>query len=606
GRYDSMSDTFQIYKLACEKALRRSTKSSNILRDAYEGFSKIPDIWALMVVRGNKQRTQYLSTVEAMESMVDINYYNLILEKLITDANTFYTFQVSLKFVSPTEENPVFSNKKKIGKRLNDLIQDETSRSLLLYELRSLFESFNASNIEWNDPLSFADFQGNDEEFEDICVMHRIIDSIRHIWCYFNDENKADEGTYIVRIVSNFLDSLFCYENSKLKIIWAEEVSEASQRRMDDSGEIRIGHKPDFRVKSPLIAGEVEICLMEASRVLPTDKKIRDDWDKSIKLMKDAHVRLLRKLTRGRVGDVKEIEEDLNRVPVFGIQVAGGTMACWVMTMPFGAFYFVQRLGSVQIPMNRGQSSLAGFMDELWKLRASLRNHIRTLNEIVEKVDASLYNIAFCSPQAREDVPLYDGEQSLRTSLTIAIAKSAKRNRRKKLTRYAYKVLANQGKEATIIPSNDKDIQNNEAPTVNPNIHDNTDNQKKHEKTEIFYNPEKHKTQIETRKSTKKDTVNYIRTQWVSENFVAEDLKSTNLSQPSTVVSPKSTFIEKFLEKRRERRIANQIPIDDISSIPEKYMKLLEVEIFREPNVLESIPQDLWNGFGQWACFINK
>ena len=47
-------------------------------------------------------------------------------------------------------------------------------------------------------------------------------------------------------------------------------------------------------------------------------------------------------------------------------------MACWVMTMPFGAFYFVQRLGSVQIPMNRSQSSLAGFMDELWKLRVRL------------------------------------------------------------------------------------------------------------------------------------------------------------------------------------------------------------------------------------------
>ncbi len=100
----------------------------------------------------------------------------------------------------------------------------------------------------------------------------------------------------------------------------AEEVSEASQRWMYDSGEIRVGHKPDFRMKSPLIAGEVEICFMEASRVLPTDKKIHDDWDK---LMKDAHVQLLRKLTRGKVGEVKEIEEDLNRVPVFGIQVAG-------------------------------------------------------------------------------------------------------------------------------------------------------------------------------------------------------------------------------------------------------------------------------------------
>ncbi|CAG8580613.1 9864_t:CDS:2 [Ambispora leptoticha] len=99
----------------------------------------------------------------------------------------------------------------------------------------------------------------------------------------------------------------------------------------------------------------------------------------------------------------------------------------------------------------------------------------------------------------------------------------------------------------------------------------------------------------EIRKSTKKDSVNYIRTQWVSEDFDAEDLKSTNISQPSTIVSPKSTFVEKFLEKRRERRIANEVPIDDISSIPEKYMKLLEVEIFREPNVSESIPQDLWH-----------
>ncbi|CAG8486387.1 13138_t:CDS:10 [Ambispora leptoticha] len=528
----------KVRKLACEKALHYSIKSSSILQDAYEEFSKIPD---------NKQRTQYLSMVEAMESMIDINYYNLILEKLITDANTFYMFQVSLKFNDPLSFGCIVDRNLDIifrklseerKKNLREIInlaydQYETSHAIseLIKILLEKLKSLNKREMIVSLPPISADFQGNNKEFEDICVMHRIIDSM------------------------------------------TKEVSETSQHWMDDSGEIRIGHKSNFHVKSLLIAGEVKIGLMEASRILPTDKKIHDDWDKLIKLMKDAHVRLLRKLTRGRVGDVKEIEEDLNKVPVFGIQVAE-TMACWVMTMPFGAFYFIQHLGSVQISMNRGQSSLAGFMNELWKLRASLRNHIRILNKIVEKVDVSLYNIAFCSPQAREDVPLYDGEQcsstikfppnnrqSLRTSLTIAIAKSAKRNRRKKLTRYAYKVLANQGKEATIIPSNDKDIQNNEAPTVNPNIHDNTDNQKKHEKAEIFYNPEK----------------------------------------PSTVVSPKSTFIEKFLEKRRERRIANQIPIDDISSIPEKYMKLLEVEIFREPNVLESIPQDLWNEFGQWA-----
>ncbi|CAG8445019.1 9268_t:CDS:2, partial [Ambispora leptoticha] len=109
--------------------------------------------------------------------------------------------------------------------------------------------------------------------------------------------------------------------------------------------------------------------------------------------MKDTYVRLLRKLTRERVGDVKEIEEDLNRIPVFGIQVAGETMTCWIMTMLFGVFYFVQHLDSVQIPMNRDQSSLARFMDELWKLR------IRLLNVGT-----------FYLSQVQEDVPLYDSE----------------------------------------------------------------------------------------------------------------------------------------------------------------------------------------------------
>ncbi|CAG8651019.1 11186_t:CDS:2, partial [Scutellospora calospora] len=190
-----------------------------------------------------------------------------------------------------------------------------------------------------------------------------------------------------------------------------------SRKHPNVSGETRIGHKPDFRIKLPLMVDEVEICLMEASRVLPTDKKIRGDWDKLIKLMKDAHMRLLRKLTRGRAGELNDLEEELNKVPVFGIQVAeitslvlGGTLAFWVMTMPFGAFYFVQRLASVQIPMNWGQSSVTEFTNKLWKLRATLRNHIHDLNEIIKKVDSSLYNIAICSPQVRENVPLYDGE----------------------------------------------------------------------------------------------------------------------------------------------------------------------------------------------------
>ncbi|CAG8730180.1 1760_t:CDS:2, partial [Dentiscutata erythropus] len=128
----------------------------------------------------------------------------------------------------------------------------------------------------------------NDEEFEDICVMHtqsdisgatltmktRLKTQRRHI-CYGHVHfyDKEETSCFYYGLANkppetgpSDRDVIFI----KLKIIWAKKVSEASQHWMDNSGEIRIGHNPNFHVKSPLIAGEVEICLMEASHVLPT------------------------------------------------------------------------------------------------------------------------------------------------------------------------------------------------------------------------------------------------------------------------------------------------------------------------------------------------
>ncbi|CAG8446714.1 897_t:CDS:2 [Cetraspora pellucida] len=94
-------------------------------------------------------------------------------------------------------------------------------------------------------------------------------------------------------------------------------------------------------MKFSLNISKVEICLTEASYVLLTNKKICDNWDKLIKLIKNANMQLLRKLTKGKVEEVKKIEEDFNKIPVFNIQVVEGTMIYWVMTMLFGAFYFI-------------------------------------------------------------------------------------------------------------------------------------------------------------------------------------------------------------------------------------------------------------------------
>ncbi|CAG8467610.1 10952_t:CDS:2, partial [Gigaspora rosea] len=103
----------------------------------------------------------------------------------------------------------------------------------------------------------------------------------------------------------------------------------------------------------------------------------------------------------------------------------------------------------------------------------------------------------------------------------------------------------------------------------------------------LFYSLRTHKTQIETHKSTEEETRNYIQTHWVSEDFDAKDLKSSNISQPFTIVS---------LDK--------QLPIDnDISSKPAQYLMLLKSEIFHATNTSDSTSSELWNEFGRWAGF---
>jgi len=42
---------------------------------------------------------------------------------------------------------------------------------------------------------------------------------------------------------------------------------------------------------------------------------------------------------------------------------------------------------------------------------------------------------------------------------------------------------------------------------------------------------------------------------WKSEDFLSNDLKSVNVSQPTSIIDPKFTFLNKFLEKRLQRKI---------------------------------------------------
>ncbi|RIB06738.1 hypothetical protein C2G38_2216305 [Gigaspora rosea] len=104
------------------------------------------------------------------------------------------------------------------------------------------------------------------------------------------------------------------------------------------------------------------------------------------------------------------------------------------------------------------------------------------------------------------------------------------------------------------------------------------------------------------------ETRKYIRTRWISEDFLPEDLKSTKVSQLYTLSDPEFTFIKKFLEKREQRRLSQNdlllmdtiVPTNDFE-IPTQYMALLESEIFSNNSSLNS-SSVVWREFGFKLC----
>jgi hypothetical protein len=154
----------------------------------------------------------------------------------------------------------------------------------------------------------------------------------------------------------------------------------------------------------------------------------------------------------------------------------------------------------------------------------------------------------------------------------------------------------------------------------------------------------------------------YILSSWISEDFLASDLKPNNNMQSTAFTDPKFTFVEKFLEKRNQRQIVRELlkqnllpsnvvkpntytlnfdmltnqhidtltdaieghlyknsdskkslppqnvqQIPTISAIPEEFMQLLDSEIFnhaKDAKIINSSKRkQLWKQFALWACF---
>ncbi|CAG8514574.1 4053_t:CDS:2 [Acaulospora colombiana] len=98
--------------------------------------------------------------------------------------------------------------------------------------------------------------------------------------------------------------------------------------------------------------------------------------------------------------------------------------------------------------------------------------------------------------------------------------------------------------------------------------------------------------------NTRRDIITFTNQKflWISEDFDAEDLKSTNISQSVTLISPKSTFPN--LDDS-----GNSLAFSRFTPIPPRYLELLDSEIFCETAPLDSTTSELWKKFGEWAGF---
>ena len=142
-----------------------------------------------------------------------------------------------------------------------------------------------------------------------------------------------------------------------------------------------------------------------------------------------------------------------------------------------------------------------------------------------------------------------------------------------------------------------------------------------------------------------KQAKKYILTKWTSENFLLNDLKSVNSTNYNIIINKKFTFVERFLQKRKLRYIVFKLINDNLllcsilksgiylldfkklfnsdyniiqkeiqnlseaskktsneimKEIPDKYMNLLELEIFNNDLTLNSdLSKELWDEFAK-------
>ncbi|CAG8535269.1 18473_t:CDS:2 [Gigaspora margarita] len=118
---------------------------------------------------------------------------------------------------------------------------------------------------------------------------------------------------------------------------------------------------------------------------------------------------------------------------------------------------------------------------------------------------------------------------------------------------------------------------------------------------------------------------------WISEDFLASDLRPSNHRQSTVYTDPRFTFLEKFIEKKRQRLVVQELldqgllplnsinpgtytlnfsilsnhhlniisdPIPIITKVPAKFIDLLESEVFNHTSLVNpSTKKPLWKDY---------
>jgi len=177
--------------------------------------------------------------------------------------------------------------------------------------------------------------------------------------------DNDSEGTFVVRYCSHFIEGLFSDLGENIERKWGETWLYASTSRRNGDNlhgkRVKPGQKVDLIASVKWFAAELLLCEIAPPSTASHHVKWYNDRMRLITGMKDS----LDFILRGRLNGLTS--EDIKRIFVMGLQIAGSTVWVYVMNVSHQRMYMFSEVFKFDIPCGRGsfgdlKKALCGFL----------------------------------------------------------------------------------------------------------------------------------------------------------------------------------------------------------------------------------------------------